>query len=345
MFARLRLVGVGAVAGIAVKEVGRMQADDPDALAALVGAPPRGKKNVVALVKMSGVIQAPRPGQWIDKNINLSSLDKHLTSAFKGCRAVAIELNSPGGSPVQSALLHNRLKALRKEHPETPLLCFCTDVCASGGYYVASACDEILCLPSSVLGSIGVLSPSLGLTGLMKQYGLEDRTLTAGSSKAGDRPTAPRRPIEVVKKQLLLEELHHDFKQSVTAARGDKLKHKEAAAYALRCGERKSSFFFPLLSLFFHDEALFDGSVYGGRSAVQLGLADGLYDEMSAALKARFGDAVKIRQYGPDVGMLQQLQGMQQAAAETLAAALVREAGEQLALVLEAQLQQHGRFR
>merc|ERR1719198_457872 len=153
-------------------------------------------------------------------------------------------------------MVYNRLRALKAEHPNTPLLCFTTDVCASGGYYIASACDEIHVLPSSIVGSIGVVSPSIGFAGLLKMYGMEDRTLTAGTSKVGDSPLLPRNSVAVAQKSRLLSELHDDFKASVTASRGSKLRHDEAAAYARSCGDRKGRQA--------RAEALFDGSVYAG---------------------------------------------------------------------------------
>lgn len=217
--------------------------------------------------------------------------------------------------------LFNRLRSLKAEHPDVPLLCYVTDCCASGGYYIASAADEIHVLPSSIVGSIGVVSPMLGVAGLLKQHGLEDRTLTAGSAKNADNPLAPRNPVAVAQKRRLLEELHEDFKAAVTSGRGSRLKHEEAAVYARAAGERKDRKA--------RAEALFDGSVYAGRTAVSLGLADGLYDELDSALKRRLGAAVRVRELKPRAGLMESLQRMQQESAEAHAAALRRE-GEAL---------------
>ena len=234
MLARLRCLGAGAALGLGLSAVA--STDEPEALrenlqlyfdrakTAAFGKeggtkadggtdnkpPPPLPKKTVALVRMSGTIEAPSNSPLRGSSaINLQKFDKQLDGAFRvpNCSAVVLEMNSPGGSPAQSALLHHRLLALRKQHPHVPLLCYCTDVCASGGYYIASACDEIHVLPSSLVGSIGVVSPSLGLANWLKRHGLEDRTLTAGTSKAGDNPLAPRNPLAVAQKKQLLEVL------------------------------------------------------------------------------------------------------------------------------------------
>jgi len=335
MLARVRLLASGAIGGFGLAKASSLLAEkldeDPEFLRnafASLGPPtttkepppPPARKNV-ALIKMTGQIAAPTPSPLgSSTSINLERYNQMLTSAFRSptTAAVAIEMNSPGGSPVQSALLHNRLLALKEQNPDVKLLCYCTDVCASGGYYIASAADEIHVLPSTIIGSIGVVSPSIGVAELLRKNGVEDRTLTAGTSKVGDSPLQPRDPVAVAKKRLLLAELHDDFKAAVTAARGARLRHADAAALARQCGDRKSKAE--------RAEALFDGSVYAGRTAVDLGLADGLYDEIGGALKARFGAEVKVRELKSKVGLLEKLQAMQAANAEASAAALWREA-------------------
>jgi len=344
MLGRVRLLASGAFAGFGLAKASSILSDklddDPDFLQNIFSSfkpqtgkpqtgdtsssdaakPPPPRKNV-AVIKMTGQISAPTPSPLGGtSSINLDRYNTQLTSAFRSptTAAVAIEMNSPGGSPVQSALLYNRLRALKAQHPQVQLLVYCTDVCASGGYYIAAAADEIHVLPSSIVGSIGVVSPSIGVSELLRKNGIEDRTLTAGSSKAGDSPLVPSSPIAVAKKRALLEELHDDFKGAVTAARGDKLKHADAAALARRCGDRKSRKE--------RASALFDGSVYAGRTAVSLGLADGLYEELGSALKQKFGDDVKVRELKSKAGLLEKLQAMQEANAEASAAALWREA-------------------
>lgn len=345
MLARLRCLAQGAALGALAHKGGQLLAqaieEDPEPVRAFLGlnkvstsddtasadgAEPKPKKNV-ALVRMSGNIAAPSASALGDSGkINLSRFDAQLSSAFRtpNLAAVAIEINSPGGSPVQSALLFNRLRSLKEQHPNVPLLFFVQDVCASGGYYIASAADEIHVLPSSIVGSIGVVSPNVGVSELLRKHGIEDRTLTAGTSKAGDSPLKPVDPVATAHKKLLLEELHEDFKASVTAGRGNKLRHEAAAAIAKRCGDKKDRHA--------RQEALFDGSVYAGRTAVSLGLADGLYDEMNATLKRRFGDDVRIfEKRGKGVGLLERLSVLQEANAEATAAALWRTASAELA--------------
>jgi len=339
MLGRARLLASGAFAGFGLAKASSVLAEkleeDPNFLRNVLsslqgsssssndtsaGAATALPRNTVALIKMSGSIAAPTASPiGSSSSINLERYNQQLTSAFRSpsTAAVAIEMNSPGGSPVQSALLHNRLRALKAQYPAVKILVYCTDVCASGGYYIASAADEIHVLPSSIIGSIGVVSPSIGLSELMKKNGVEDRTLTAGTSKVGDSPLQPRDPTAIAKKVALLEELHDDFKDAVTAARGDKLKHAEAAAYARKCGDRKSRKE--------RESALFDGSVYAGRRACEFGLADGLYDELGAALKARFGDDVRVRELKTKAGLLDKLQALQEANAEASAAAILRE--------------------
>jgi hypothetical protein len=133
----------------------------------------------------------------------------------------------------------------------------------------------------------------------------------------GDSPLQPRNPVAVAQKKRLLAELHDDFKASVTSARGDKLRHADAYAYAYACGERKDRKA--------RAEALFDGSVYAGKTAVRLGLADAVYEQRDATLKARFGEDVRVREVKARLGVFDRLQALQEAGAAAHAAALWRE--------------------
>jgi len=330
----LRCLGVGAALGVAGNKafealeedphlMGRLQASLPAAVAQRAPAKPRP---TVSLVRMAGSIEAPQGGgsALSGSKISLDRFDKQLKEAFAApdCCAVVLEMNSPGGSPSQSALLHARLKALKAEHPAIPLLCFCTDVCASGGYYVAAACDEIHVLPTTLVGSIGVVAPSVGLPGLLKMYGVEDRTLTAGTAKLGDHPLAPRNPVAIARKRAVLDEVHQDFTTKVTAARGERLKHAEAYNIAYRCGDRKSRKE--------RRSALFDGAVYAGQTAVAVGLADGLYDDLTVELERRYGKGVSVRELKARPSLMERLQSLQEVSAAAHATALVRAAGAEL---------------
>jgi len=187
-------------------------------------------------------------------------------------------------------------------------------MCASGGYYIASACDEIHVIPSSIVGSIGVQAHNFGVVELFKKWGLEDRTLTVGTSKNSDSPFQPRNPVAVQKTTRLLEEIHEDFKSKVSAGRRDRLKHAEAAAYARKAGDYKSRSE--------RREALFDGSVFMGRKAVEFGLADGLYEDMVASLQEKFGADVRLLELKTKQGFFERLTAMQAASAAEHAAAL-----------------------
>lgn len=266
------------------------------------------------LLRLSGQIGSGK-GSAISssKPLNLQNYESQLERCFKkksGAVAILLEVNSPGGSPAQSSLLHSRLLYHKKKYPDAPPVhAFCTDVCASGGYYIASACDEIHVLPSTIIGSVGVVSPSLGFVEFMRKYGIEDRTMHAGKSKIGDHPLAPRNPEAILQKTAILSELHEDFMAKVVAGRGDKLKHAAAVAYQREVtGESEPWSVFDLLTFGLfkgvevtadHTSPLFDGSVYTGVAAVQLGLADSLYEDMEEAVKEKFGEDVRIKELKP----------------------------------------------
>ncbi|GMH93474.1 hypothetical protein TrVE_jg499 [Triparma verrucosa] len=255
------------------------------------------------------------------KPLNLQNYSSSLERAFKTENAVAVilEISSPGGSPAQSSLLHSKLLHLRKKYPSSPpVLAFCTDVCASGGYYLASACDKILVLPSTLIGSVGVVSPSLGFVDLMRKHGIEDRTMASGKSKVGDNPLAVRNKDAVSKKRAIMDELHKDFIGKVVKARGSKLNHAAAASYQRSVkGESSWNLTSYLLSLItfgvFHSEGgeedspLFDGSVYTGGKAVEFGLADEIYEDMEATVKEKFGSEVKVVEVKEKMSMVEML--------------------------------------
>ena len=172
----------------------------------------------IPVIRMAGNITAPPNKPFNPNAINLEAFEKPLKEAFamKNVKAIVIEMNSPGGSPAQSSLLHSHIQSLRakQESKEVPVLCYCTDLCASGGYYIASACSEILVLPSTIVGSIGVVSPDIGLVDALQKLGVEDRTATAGASKNAGSPFRPVDPVAVRKKAVLLTDLHEDFRFS-----------------------------------------------------------------------------------------------------------------------------------
>lgn len=220
----------------------------------------------VNLLRLQGMIAAEGRGRLSD-----AALAPLLERAFRAGRpaAVALVINSPGGSPVQSALIGARIRRLAEE-TGVPVLAFVEDVAASGGYWLASAADEIFCDASSILGSIGVIHASFGLQDAIARLGIERRVHTAGQSKSQLDMFRTEDPQDVARLNELLGQIHRNFIDHVKARRGAKLPP---------------------------DTELFDGSFWLGAEAVRLGLADGLGHAVPV-LKARFGTKVRLVAYG-----------------------------------------------
>jgi signal peptide peptidase SppA len=219
---------------------------------------------VVAVVRLDGVIG---PRQWRNA-LSLASHAAALDRAFALSRlsAVALAINSPGGAPVQSALLYRRIRQLADEKG-VPVFAFAEDVAASGGYWLALAGDEIYAEETSLLGSIGVISASFGLNRLLERFGIERRLHTAGENKALLDPFLPEDPADVARLSTLQQDIHDSFKQHVRRRRLGKI---DAA-----------------------DDSLFSGEVLTGRMALSRGLIDGIGD-LRAVMRARFGDKVRL---------------------------------------------------
>ncbi len=226
----------------------------------------------VAVIRLAGVIGAQGRGA-----LNDAVLAPAIEKAFAKGKpvAVALEVNSPGGSPVQSSLIGARIRRLAEEK-DVPVIAFVEDVAASGGYWLAAAADEIYGDPSSVVGSIGVISASFGLHELIGNYGVERRVHTAGKSKSMLDPFRPENPEDVARLKVLLEDIHVNFKDHVSARRAGKLSE---------------------------DQDLFTGEVWLSRRAAELGLIDGI-GHLKPMMKERFGDKVKFRRYGVKRGLL-----------------------------------------
>jgi signal peptide peptidase SppA len=223
----------------------------------------RSDRPVVSLLRLHGVITATT-GPVPRSVINSTALEKPLERAFASERlaAVALLVNSPGGSPTQSALVADRIRGLAAEKG-VPVLAFCEDVAASGGYWLACAADEIYAHPTSIVGSIGVISHGFGLDGLIERFGVQRRLYTAGASKSRLDPFLPEKQEDVAWLQDLQEQLHSMFQDWVVARRGDRLREKDE---------------------------LFTGEVWTGAKAVELGLVDGL-GTARGVLSERFPDA------------------------------------------------------
>jgi signal peptide peptidase SppA len=235
----------------------------------------RRGKVVVPVVRLSGVIGAVTP---LRQGMTLAGLARTLERAFstKNAKAVALLINSPGGSPVQSRQIYLRIRQLAAEK-NLPVLVFVEDVAASGGYMIACAGDEIFCDPSSILGSIGVVGGSFGMTELIKKVGVERRLYTAGEHKAMLDPFLPEDPDDVARLKSIQREIHAIFIALVKASRGARLKGA--------------------------NDELFTGEYWAGETSVSLGLADAIGD-LRSTLRARYGEKVLTPVIAPASGML-----------------------------------------
>ena len=220
----------------------------------------------VAVIRLQGVIAGGTRA-----TLNDQALGPILEKAFSRGKpvAVALEINSPGGSPVQSSLIGARIRRLAEEK-EIPVIAFVEDVAASGGYWLAAAADEIYADPSSMVGSIGVISAGFGAHELLARQGVERRVYTAGKSKSMLDPFRPEKPDDVARLKSLLEDIHANFIDHIQTRRTGKL---DAEA------------------------DIFTGEVWLAKKALDLGLIDGI-GHLKPMLKERFGDKVQLRRYG-----------------------------------------------
>lgn len=198
----------------------------------------------LAVVNVVGTIDSGK------QNVNSTDTIKSLKSAFeaKSARAVVLNINSPGGSPVQSDDIWQEIRYLKSEHPDKKVYAVIGDMGASGAYYIASAADEIWVNPSSLVGSIGVIMPNYGVNGLAQKLGVEDRTMTSGSNKDILSMTKPIDPAQREHIQALLDNVHDHFISAVKQGRGKRLKST--------------------------DPAIFSGLFWTGEQAIKLGIAD-----------------------------------------------------------------------
>lgn len=246
---------------------------------------------VVPVVRLSGVIGAVTP---LRPGMTLATVARVLERAFsmRNAKAVALVINSPGGSPVQSRQIYLRIKQLAAEK-KLPVLVFVEDVAASGGYMIACAGDEIICDPSSILGSIGVVGGSFGFQEAIKRLGIERRLYTAGAHKAMLDPFLPENPDDVAKLKALQREIHQIFIALVKESRGARLKGS--------------------------DDTLFTGEYWAGESSIALGLADSIGD-LRSTLRARYGEKVLTPVIAQPTGLLSSLLGRKSPGAGQLSA-------------------------
>jgi signal peptide peptidase SppA len=223
--------------------------------------PPR-----VAVIRLFGIIGRL---DMLRRGLALSNLAGVFERAFElpDLKAVALAVNSPGGSPVQSALIARRIRALAAEH-DVPVFAFAEDVAASGGYWLLTAADEIYADESSIIGSIGVVTAGFGFPQVLKRLGIERRVHVSGRHKAALDPFRPEDADEVEHLKTIQEDIHEAFRRQVRQRRGDKLKAPE--------------------------DDLFSGRFWDGGKALELGLVDGLGD-LRSVMRERYGEDVKLQ--------------------------------------------------
>ena len=228
------------------------------------------KTPIIALIKLSGII-SPEGRLGSKSNLNLNDLSDSLTKAFnfKNVKAVALLVNSPGGSPVQSSLISNRIRELSLEK-EIPVYCFIEDVAASGGYWLSCSADKIYAMESSIVGSIGVISSGFGAVEAIKKLGLERRVYTEGKNKGMLDPFLPERKEDVDQIKEIQKDLHEQFINWIKKRRGKRIKVS--------------------------DDTVFNAGIWSGRKALELGLVDNIGDYYSV-MKKNFGKEVKFKDF------------------------------------------------
>lgn len=226
----------------------------------------RSNKPTVSVLRLNGLIGQAGP---LRSGMTLQALGPVIDRAFadKRLKAVALAVNSPGGSPVQSALIHQRIRSLAREK-DVPILVFIEDVAASGGYWLACAGDEIYANDNSIIGSIGVISAGFGFVDLLEKIGVDRRVYTAGSRKSMLDPFLPEDPEDVARLRTIQQDIHENFKDLVKSRRGRRVQESGVDLYS--------------------------GEFWTGKKAIELGLVDGIGD-MRTVLRDRFGKNVRLK--------------------------------------------------
>ena len=230
---------------------------------------PRAIGDHAALIKLEGAIFADAGG--VTSN-NAQAINGSLREAFATADAklVILEINTPGGSPVQSAYIADEVSRLREAYPDKPLYAVISDICASGGMYVAASAEKVYANPASLIGSIGVVFNGFGFVRAIENLGIERRLMTAGKNKAMLDPFLPEDPEHVVHMQRLLDQIHAQFIEHVKKGRAGKLRE---------------------------DAELFDGLIWTGEKALELGLVDAFGDVRYVA--ETVGGLEEIVEYTP----------------------------------------------
>ena len=241
-----------------------------------------GMEKHTALVTLEGEISSSSMANALDINSSLTAAFENENSA-----GIVLRINSPGGSPVQAGMINDEIHRLRKLYPSKPFYVVVEDICASGGYYVAVASDQILVDKASLVGSIGVIMEGFGFTGLMDKLGVTRRMITAGSNKGMMDPFSKENPQQVEMIKTMIDEIHQQFIAVVKAGRGDRLKETPE---------------------------MFSGRVWNGEQAIKIGLVDGygtvetvardvfkVPDILDYTMKENFAERVAKR-FGAEVG-------------------------------------------
>lgn len=233
------------------------------------------KKKIIAHIKLNGIIG--NAGKF-NQGIDFAGQEEVIEKAFllKKSSCIAVTINSPGGSPVQSHLIHNFIRYLAQKNKKKVIV-FAEDVAASGGYLIACAGDEIYANSSSIIGSIGVIYSSFGFTELIKKIGVERRVHTAGKNKSTLDPFLEEKSEDIERLKKIQLDLHKDFIDVVEKSRGNKLKKSEVE--------------------------LFSGEFWSGTKAKDLGLIDGIGNSFEI-LKQKFGEDVIIKKFEKSKGWL-----------------------------------------
>ncbi|QWF71105.1 signal peptide peptidase SppA [Methylomonas paludis] len=234
-----------------------------------------GDKKHVAIVDVHGVIGEDSTAKTVIAGLQDAVKDKNTLG-------VILSINSPGGSPVESAYIYEEIKRLKKLHPDLPFYSVVADICASGGYYVAAASDKIYVSQSSLIGSIGVIMNGFGFTNVMDKLGIERRLLTAGTHKALLDPFSPVKKEEALHMQTQLDEVHQQFITAIRESRGDRIKAADAGQ-------------------------LFSGLVWAGTDGVKLGLADD-FGSIDSVARDVLGTEQKVN-FTPQEHLLDRLAG------------------------------------
>ena len=239
---------------------------------------PGSRVPVVSVVRLTGVISS---GGSLRQGLSLAGVASRLEAAFgvKRAAAVALIINSPGGSPVQSDLIGRRVRELARE-TNKPVFAFCEDVAASGGYWLALAADEIFANENSIVGSIGVVSAGFGLNEAIDRLGIQRRLYATGDNKGMLDPFSPEDPKHVERLRSIQDQMHAAFKEWVRQRRGARIRGEE--------------------------DELCSGAFWTGGQALEYGLIDGVGD-MRSVMRDRFGDKVRFRVFSQRPSLLRRL--------------------------------------